>query len=219
MGYTRDNITYNALRWAAQLRIVNTRAQVNKELCNGCTICEKVCPTLSITVGKNRLAVVNELTCTGCGNCEERCPEYAISLVPIKPKLLQVDWTRAPRERVFEVCRKAHMHPQEVICYCTGTRAREIAASILLGARTPEKISRQTGVRTGCTVECIEPILRLLAAAGVKLGKAPGYQWYGLTSTAWDLPEEVVKNPEYKKFYFDEDRRLLDRIAESQGGE
>jgi len=196
---------------------VNTKAEVHKELCTGCVICERVCPTLSIKVGENHLAEVNELTCTGCGNCQERCPEYAITLIPLKePRILKVDWTKAPKEKVMEICRKAHMNPQEVICFCTGTRAREVAASILLGAKTPEEISRQTGVRTGCTVECIQPILRLLTASGVKLGKAPGYQWYGLTPTAWDLPEEVIKNPEYKKFYFEQDRKLLDRIARAK---
>jgi bacterioferritin-associated ferredoxin len=109
------------------------------------------------------------------------------------------------------------LNPEEIIFYCTGTRAREVVASILLGARTPEEISRQTGVRTGCSVECIQPILRLLSAAGVKLDKSPGYQWYGLTSTAWDLHESVVKNPEYKKFYFLEDRKLLDRVVKAKG--
>ena len=201
------------------MRIVTTQAKVDEELCTGCSICERVCPTLSIEVGEDLVAEVNELTCTGCGNCQNRCPEYAVRLVPLRElKVLKVDWTQVPYERIVETCRRAHMNPQEVICYCTGTRAREVATSILLGAKTPEEISTQTGVRTGCTVECIQPILRLLTAAGIKLGKAPGYQWYGLTLTAWDLPEKVVENPEYKKFYFNEDRKLMDRVAEVKGG-
>ena len=164
-------------------------------------------------------AEVDELTCPGCGNCQDRCPEYAVKLVPLKePQVLEVDWTQLPYEQIVEMCRMAHMNPVEVICYCTGTRAREVATSILLGADTPEKISRQTGIRTGCGVECIQPILRLLTAAGIKLGEAPGYQWYGLTPTIWDLPEEVVENPEFKKFYFNEDRKLMDRVAEAKGG-
>jgi len=201
------------------LRIVTMQAKVDQELCTGCLTCERVCPTLSIRVREDFIAEVNELTCTGCGNCQDRCPEHAVRLVPLRElKVLKVDWTQVPYERIVETCRRAHMNPQEVICYCTGTRAREVVASILLGAKTPEEISTRTGVRTGCTVECIQPILRLLTAAGVKLGKAPGYQWYGLTPTAWDLSEEVVKNPEYKKFYFNEDRKLMDRVAEAKGG-
>ncbi len=202
------------------MRIVTTQANVDEELCNGCRICERVCPTLSIKVSEDFIAEVSELTCTGCGNCQDRCPEYAIKLVPLKErKVLKVDWTQVPYERIVEVCRKAHMHPQQIICFCTVTRAREVAASILLGAKTPEEISVQTGVRTGCTVECIQPMLRLLTAAGIKLGKAPGYQWYGLTLTAWDISEEIVKNAEYKKFYFNEDRKLMDRVTEAKGGE
>lgn len=165
-------------------------------------------------------AEVDELTCTGCSRCKERCPEYAIRLVTLeKRKVLEVDWTQVSYEQIVEICRKAHMNPQQVICFCTDTRAREVAASILLGAKTPEEISTQTGVRTGCGVECIQPILRLLTAAGVKLGKAPGYQWYGLTPTIWDIPEEIARNPEYKKFYFNEDRKLMDRITEDKGAD
>jgi hypothetical protein len=57
-----------------------------------------------------------------------------------------------------------------------------------------------------------------LTAAGVKLGKAPGYQWYGLTRTIWEFPEKTVENPQYKKFYFNEDRKLMDRAMEAKGG-
>jgi NADPH-dependent glutamate synthase beta subunit-like oxidoreductase len=163
-------------------------------------------------------AEVDELTCTGCSRCRERCPEYAINLATLEmQKVLEVNWTQVSYEQIEELCRRAHMNPQEVICYCTGTRAREVAASIILGAKTPEEISTRTGVRTGCGVECIQPILRLLTAGGIKLGKAPGHQWYGLTPTIWDLPEEIIKNPEYKKFYFNEDRELMEKIAEAKG--
>lgn len=161
---------------------------------------------------------VDELTCTGCSRCQERCPAYAINLFTLeRRKVLEVDWTQVPYQQIEELCSRVHMHPQEVLCYCTGTRAREVAASIILGAKTPEEISTRTGVRTGCGVECIQPVLRLLTAAGIKLGKAPGHQWYGLTPTLWDLPEEVIGNPEYKKFYFDEDRELMEKIAEAKG--
>jgi bacterioferritin-associated ferredoxin len=53
------------------------------------------------------------------------------------------------------------LQSEQVLCYCTGTRAEEVAAAILGGADTPEKISSQTGIRTGCTIECIQTILRL----------------------------------------------------------
>jgi ferredoxin len=201
------------------VRIVTMRAVVDAGLCTGCSICERVCPTLSIRVGEDLIAEVDELTCTGCGRCKERCPEYAIELTRLnKRRVIEVDWAQLPFAQITEICHKAHMNPQEVICYCTGTRAREVAASIILGAKTPEDISIRTGIRTGCGVECIQPILRLLIAAGIQLGKAPGYQWYGPTPIIWDLPEAVVKNPQYQKFYFTEDKILMDRVAELEEG-
>lgn len=199
------------------MRLIATVAKVDENKCDGCHTCERVCPTLSINVGEDFIAKVNESTCVGCGNCQDRCPNYAVSLVPLKePSTLGVNWKQVPYEQITEVCRKAHMNPEEIICFCTGTRAREVVACILLGANTPEELSRQTGVRTGCTVECIQPVLRLFKAADVKLDKPPGYQWYGLTSTAWNLPERVIKNPKYKKFYFDDDRKLLEKVAKSK---
>ena len=203
------------------MRIITTQATVDPAVCTGCRTCEKVCPTESIKVGDDKKAHVNKETCSGCGNCESRCPVFAIKLEALpEKKVIGVDWTKAPKQEVVALCKKAHFHPEAVICYCTGTRAREVAASIILGASTPEEISRQTGIRTGCTVECIQPILRLLQAKGIDPGKAPGWQWYGLTPTNWDLADEVVKNPDHKKFYFQDDRVLMDRVVDAkEGGE
>mgnify|MGYP001123550039 FL=1 len=201
------------------MRIVTTQAVVDPAICTGCRTCEKVCPTESIRVGDNKKASANLETCTGCGNCESRCPVLAIKLVPVRQKrVIEVDWTKAPREAVVALCQKARFHPEAVLCYCTGTRAREVAAAILLGAKTPEEVSRATGIRTGCSVECIQPILRLLSAAGIKLDRAPGWQWYGLTATNWDLPESVLKNPAYRTFYVEDDRKLMERVIDAKGG-
>lgn len=202
------------------MRIITTQAEVDPSLCTGCKICEKVCPTESITVGDDRKAHVDTETCSGCGNCESRCPTYAIKLKALpEKKVVAVDWTTAPKEEVIALCKKAKFNPEAVLCYCTGTRAREVAAAILLGATTPTALSRATGIRTGCTVECIEPMIRLLEAAGIPLAKAPGWQWYGRTPTNWDLPDDVVENPAYKKFYFAQDRALMERVIDAKGGE
>jgi ferredoxin len=196
------------------MRYVVAIAKVDESKCTGCMICERICPTLSIKVGDDFLAHVDESTCVGCGACLDRCPQYAISLIPLeKSRLLQVDWRKVPYEKISEICEKAHHHPEEVICYCTGTRAREVAAAILMGADSPEKLSRMTGIRTGCKVECIQPILRLLNAAGIKPQKPPGYQWYGLTPTLWDLPEFIFTRNEYKKFYFQNDKEVIEKIV------
>jgi bacterioferritin-associated ferredoxin len=75
------------------------------------------------------------------------------------------------------------------ICVCTETTVAEIAASILLGADTPEKVSLATGARTGCTEICAHGILALLAAAG-HARTAPAntksqFQMYDMCGTLW----------------------------------
>ena len=62
------------------------------------------------------------------------------------------------------------------------------------------------------------PHEQALSAAGIKLDRAPGWQWYGLTATNWDLPESVLKNPAYRTFYFEDDRKLMERVIDAKGG-
>ena len=100
-------------------------------------------------------------------------------------------------------------------CARRPTWADEVAACLLDGATTPEEVSLRTGMRTGCTIECIQPLLRLVQAAGNELHPDPdGWQWYGVTTTAWEIPEEVKEKYNSRGFYFDEDRELLDRVVE-----
>ena len=51
------------------MRYVVSIARVDESKCNGCGICERVCPTLSIRVGEDFLAHVDESSCTGCTAC------------------------------------------------------------------------------------------------------------------------------------------------------
>jgi Pyruvate/2-oxoacid:ferredoxin oxidoreductase delta subunit/bacterioferritin-associated ferredoxin len=200
------------------VRIVRTIAVVDPELCTGCTICDRVCPTLAIvTDRKAHLAAVEDARCTGCPACEQRCPEGAIHMVarerpyeigvPVKPEDLP---------RIREVCRAAKFHPEQIICYCTATRADEVVSAILQGAHTPEEISVRTGVRTGCTVECQQPMLRLLHAAGFHpTPPKGGWQWYGKTVTAWEIPEAVKKKYSGRGFYFDADLEVFERVIDA----
>lgn len=195
-------------------RYVTMLAVVDRDKCTGCKICQKVCPTEAIRVREHK-SQVDQTYCTGCGACEQRCPVYAITMQKCgEPKWLKVDVEKVDQQRVIELCKKAKLHPEQIICYCTTTRAEEVAAAIFLGAQTPEDISRMTGIRTGCKVECIQPVLRLLYAAGLQ-PKPPegGYQWYGLTPTIWDITKEVKDKHNEKGFYFDEDIKLLNRVA------
>ncbi len=205
------------------MKQVTLLAKVDQDKCIGCKICTKVCPVLSISV-VNRKAVVNEDDCRACGNCEQRCPSHAIEMVPReKPLKVYVDVTKFDQGKISEICEKAHFNPEQVLCYCTGVRADEVAAAILDGAKTPEAVSLMTGIRTGCTIECVQPVLRMLEAAGCELKpNEGGWQWYGTTATAWTVPKEVKEKYSTRGFYFEEDRELLDDIAklnvEEKGG-
>jgi bacterioferritin-associated ferredoxin len=131
-----------------------------------------------------------------------------------EPVVAKVEMEGLDYQKIINLCRKARFHPEQVVCYCTATRADEMAAAVMRGAKTPEDISYMTGMRTGCKVECIQPILRILEAAGIKPKPSPsGWQWYGRTTTAWEIPEEVKKKYASRGFYFDEDLDLLNRVV------
>lgn len=196
------------------MKEVNLLAVVDAEKCRGCKTCEKVCPVLAIKV-ENRKAIVDVDRCRGCAACEQRCPDYAVIMVKRdEPILVQVDVEAVDYSQIEELCRRAKLNPEQIICYCTATRAEEVAAAILQGAKSPEEVSFLTGARTGCKVECIQPILRLLEAAGIKPEPPKdGWQWYGRTVTVWEIPEEAKRKYASRGFYFEEDIKLLDRVV------
>ncbi len=199
------------------MKKVTLLAEVQYDLCRGCKVCEKVCPVLAISV-TDRKASVRAEECRGCTNCESRCPFYAIKMVKREePFMIGVDVSKHDRKAIRELCEKAHLNPEQILCYCVGVRAEEVAAAILEGAKTPEEISSRTGIRTGCTIECVQPLLRMIDAAGIELQRVTnGWQWYGITPTAWTLPEETVKKYNKRGFYFKEDKELLDRVVQTR---
>jgi len=210
------------MREVCDMRVVNMYAEVDRVKCTGCGVCEKVCPTRSIEVvgeKKERKAVVDIDSCVGCGACVERCQFEAVTIENLdSPRIIGVDPGSVEREKIQEICLRAKLHPEQVICFCTGTRAEEVAAAILMGASSPEEVSRRTGARTGCKVECIQPVLRLLKAAGKEpVPVEKGWQWYGITPTIWDIPEEVVEKYSARGFYFEEDRALFKKLLEAAG--
>ncbi|MEP0813827.1 MAG: 4Fe-4S binding protein [bacterium] len=48
------------------------------ELCNGCDVCAKLCPTKAITGKKDEVHVIDTKLCEKCGACLESCPSEAI---------------------------------------------------------------------------------------------------------------------------------------------
>ena len=196
------------------MRVINQLARVNEEKCNACSTCVKVCPVEAIRLEekvKRTLASVDDQRCLGCTICISRCPRQAIEREPRKsPLQVGVELGDVPEEAVKKICEAAHMYPDQVVCYCHRVQAKEVAAAILKGAHTPEEISRATGVRTGCGVLCASGIIRLLRAAGIRLDKAPGYQWYGAEVSIWAIPEEVRKK--YPLFYVEEDLQAINKL-------
>lgn len=198
--------------------------QVDVDKCKGCKVCQKVCPVLAISV-IDKKATVDPHLCRACANCEQRCPFNAIKMIKRDvPMKIEIDVSKFDQDKIREICENAHLNPEQVVCYCVGTRAEELAAAILNGATTPEELSLYTGARTGCTIECIQPVLRILEANGFELKPVKdGWQWYGRTVTAWDLPKEVTEKYNSRGFYFEEDKELLDKIVhtrtECKGGQ
>lgn len=194
------------------MKLVRFRAQVDREKCNGCKLCEKICLSETIKVlGKK--AVVDDDMCLACTRCLDICSVVnAITMVP-RPEPKQVGTLLADVDEaaVRELCLKAHRLPHELICVCTSTFAGEIAAAILKGARSFKEVSLKTGVLTGCQEFCVPVIQRMLKAHGVDLTKSGGYLRYDQTLSMWDIPAEVrQRHPEY---YFEEDLALASRVG------
>ncbi len=199
------------------MKVVNVHARVRMELCQGCKTCEMVCPVYAAKVKKKKgeLQVdINDQKCVGCWNCEQRCPEQAIEMVPCEPYVLRTDVSQFDYKEIESLCRQARFHPKQAVCYCTASRAEELAAAILAGAKTPDAVVLATGIGAGCGIECNQPIQRFLEAAGLKFERPKqSYQWYGRTPTVWEVSREVKAN--HPLFRFDQDRQLLERIIKA----
>lgn len=199
------------------MKVVSVQPEVDMELCKGCKTCQMVCPVYAINVKKvegETQVNVDDQKCVGCWNCEQRCPEYAIKMLSCEPFELRADVSQYDYAEIESLCRKAHFHPKQVVCYCTASRAEELAAAILGGAKSPDAVVRATGIGAGCGIECNQTIMRFLEAAGIEFERPKqSWQWYGCTATAWDVSSEIKdKNPVFR---FEEDRQLLDRIVEA----
>ncbi len=155
--------------------------------------------------------------CRGCVNCAERCPTSAITIEPQKqPFVVGVDPNQCDPDEILRICRQAKVHPKQIICYCTNTTAGEIAAAIIKGARTPEEVSLMTGARTGCTVLCVQSIIRLLEASGQPVLPKETHQCYGKTFTVWDADARLKQRYEAQGYHFDEDIRLIEKVFEHE---
>jgi len=58
-------------------------AEVQEDLCIGCTKCYKACPTDAIMGAAKQIHAVFREACTACGKCVDVCPTEATRLIPV----------------------------------------------------------------------------------------------------------------------------------------
>ena len=192
------------------MKLVRFEAVTIEEKCTGDKRCETVCPTGAIKVVEKR-AVVDGGKCLACQNCLDACWEEAVVMAPrFEPILLGIDPKEVDQNALIALCRRARLHPKQLICLCSATRVEEVAAAVLKGAQSPTDIALMTGVCSGCTVYCSGPIMRLLEANGVEPRTGEGLRWHNLTTTLWDVSEEVIRK--YPGYYLAEDKTVFRKI-------
>ncbi|WP_329410205.1 4Fe-4S binding protein [Nocardia vinacea] len=179
--------------------------RIDADNCVGCQRCVSICPTTALSMDQ-RLAVVDEDKCVGCFKCIEACaPFKAISVLPMPtPRVLTTPSADDSDPAVNEICRKARMEPDAVICVCTRTTAREVAAALLSGVREIESIPLATGAGAKCGMWCHAALVRMLRADGITVEPTPRNRRFYADSGAgdigiWSISDEVAERyPEYR---------------------
>ncbi len=193
--------------------------QIDQEKCIGCGRCLSRCPTEAVRLNQARVegqekktkkAQVHAEACVSCSMCMLECPEGAVFMVPREQPLhFDMDLSDLDQTQVEDLCRKARLDPEESICNCTLVKAKEAAAAVLKGAKSPGEITIMTGIRSsGCLIHCIVPMQRLLKAHGIELDSP-----YQIETSLWTIPDEITR--EYPEFRIDEDKeRFKEGIIE-----
>lgn len=188
------------------MKKVYVQARVDADKCIGDRICENICPSGAIEM-VHKKAVVDADKCVACLTCIDACGEGAITTVPrAETMVLRVESTDVDQVALQDLCDKAHLDPEDAICLCTLTKAKEVAAAILKGASSPEEITRMTGIRSTCAMWCMAPIMSLLQASGADMIAPKGYKWYPAQAGIWEIPDEVARK--YTEYFIEEDRQL-----------
>ncbi len=67
-------------------------AFIDEEICIGCTFCIQACPVDAIVGASKKMHTVIGAECTGCELCIAPCPVDCINMLPLKKKLVDVEY-------------------------------------------------------------------------------------------------------------------------------
>jgi len=201
------------------MKTVNYEIEVITANCTGCYLCEHICPTGAILMEgpkSSALAVVDNDKCVACFRCVDVCDDDAL-LAPRReiPLVVGTDPKSVTEAAILDLCHRAEIDPDKMVCPCSMTGAREVAAAILNGADTMEAVALATGVQSGCLMYCFAPTHRLLKT---HTGSAPvpsaKNKFYDTSYVPSDISAAVASK--YPQFYIAEETRTLAAEAASQ---
>ncbi len=189
---------------------------IDQALCRKCRKCEEICPAAAISLARDKKdekkMTVNPARCIDCQRCMDACPENAITMLPREAdRALRVDLSGLDPEEIKRLCRRAGLAPGEAVCACSFITARELAAAVLLGAKTPEDVCAMTGVRRGCGIYCLVNVFKILEAGGITPEGRRKSRLYHHPLDPLDIPEERLReiDARFPQFRLVEDVALI----------
>jgi electron transport complex protein RnfB len=96
----RDVVAQLAAKLGVEVNLAGVKdsapliAEVNEDLCIGCTKCYKACPTDAILGAAKQVHAVFREACTACGKCVDACPTEATRMVPMPVTLQTWYWDK-----------------------------------------------------------------------------------------------------------------------------
>jgi NAD-dependent dihydropyrimidine dehydrogenase PreA subunit len=74
---------------------------IDPQLCDGCSLCVRACPTKALELRNNKAVVANPLACEYSGLCEAVCPTQAITR-PFEIVIAEEEKTSSNSTKVVE---------------------------------------------------------------------------------------------------------------------
>lgn len=138
-------------------------------------------------------ASVDTDICVDCGMCWEHCNYDAIEMEILEQPIIRPAGGIVEPELLqplHDLLKKTKDMPEALICNCSMTSAWEVYYAILKGAHTLEELATATGIRSGCSIYCINFVLNMLAAAGYPQTEPENGNWHWGKVTLFNLTEE-----------------------------